>query len=127
MLPGTYVLRDDLHLATPPPHPSEAPVHNPNPLATTISPPSAGTKLSLVALAPRVRGRLYVGPIGGNVFTGVTVDSVELRGPDDSLFVAVGRLTIHYSPRDLWDRRVVLERVEVDRPVLRLAQAEGGR
>jgi hypothetical protein len=49
---GTYVLRDDLHLATPPPHPSEAPVHNPNPLATTILPPSAGTKLSLAVLAP---------------------------------------------------------------------------
>ncbi|KAF1850346.1 WD40 repeat-like protein [Cucurbitaria berberidis CBS 394.84] len=50
---GTYVLRDDLHLATPPPHPSEAPVHNPNPLATTISPPTRGTNLSIVALAPR--------------------------------------------------------------------------
>lgn len=50
---GTYVLRDDLHLATPPPHPSEAPIHNPNPLATTISPPSTGTKLSLVVVAPR--------------------------------------------------------------------------
>ncbi|KZM24151.1 hypothetical protein ST47_g4683 [Ascochyta rabiei] len=50
---GTYLLRDDLHLATPPPHPSEAPVHNPNPLATTVSPPTQGTKLSLVALAPR--------------------------------------------------------------------------
>ncbi|OCK86637.1 uncharacterized protein K441DRAFT_35526 [Cenococcum geophilum 1.58] len=50
---GTYILRDDLHLATPPPHPSEAPIHNPNPLATTISPPTAGTKLSLLVLAPR--------------------------------------------------------------------------
>lgn len=50
---GTYILRDDLHLATPPPHPSEAPIHNPNPLATTISPPTAGTKLSLLILAPR--------------------------------------------------------------------------
>ncbi|RYN90559.1 putative catabolite repression protein [Alternaria tenuissima] len=50
---GPYVLRDAPPLATPPPHPSEAPVHNPNPLATTISPPTCGTKLSLVALAPR--------------------------------------------------------------------------
>ncbi|KAF2641179.1 WD40 repeat-like protein [Massarina eburnea CBS 473.64] len=50
---GTYVLRDDLYLATPPPHPSEAPIHNPNPLATTLSPPSAGTKLSLAVLSPR--------------------------------------------------------------------------
>ncbi|KAJ4350436.1 uncharacterized protein N0V89_009057 [Didymosphaeria variabile] len=50
---GTYILRDDLHLATPPPHPSEAPVHNPNPLATTVNPPTAGTKLSIVVVAPR--------------------------------------------------------------------------
>lgn len=50
---GTYVLRDDLHLATPPPHPSDAPIPNNNPLATTIGPPSAGTKLSLTILAPR--------------------------------------------------------------------------
>ncbi|KAL1388623.1 WD40-repeat-containing domain protein [Phyllosticta capitalensis] len=50
---GTYVLRDSLHLATPPPHPSEAPVQNPNPLATTPSPPTAGTKLSLTILTPR--------------------------------------------------------------------------
>ncbi|KAF2472563.1 WD40 repeat-like protein [Lindgomyces ingoldianus] len=58
---GTYVLRDDLHLATPPPHPSEAPVHNPNPLATTVSPPTAGTKLSVVVIAPRQQSyqRLY--------------------------------------------------------------------
>lgn len=50
---GTYALRDDLHLATPPPHPSEAPVTNPNPLATTVGPPTAGTKLSIVSLASR--------------------------------------------------------------------------
>lgn len=50
---GTYVLRDDLHLATPPPHPSDAPQPNNNPLATTIGPPTAGTKLSIAAIAPR--------------------------------------------------------------------------
>lgn len=50
---GTYVLRDDLHLATPPPHPSEAPIPLNNPLATTVGPPTAGTKLSITILAPR--------------------------------------------------------------------------
>ncbi|KAF2802510.1 WD40 repeat-like protein [Mytilinidion resinicola] len=50
---GTYVLKDALLLATPPPHPSEAPIHNNNPLATTLSPPTAGTKLSVLVLAPR--------------------------------------------------------------------------
>ncbi|OAP55266.1 hypothetical protein AYL99_10239 [Fonsecaea erecta] len=50
---GTYVLRDDLQLATPPPHPSEAPVVNPNPLATSVTPPTSGVKLSLVSLSPK--------------------------------------------------------------------------
>lgn len=50
---GTYILKEDLHLATPPPHPSEAPVVNPNPLATTPQPATAGTKLSLLSLSSR--------------------------------------------------------------------------
>lgn len=45
---GTYELVDDLHLATPPPHPSEAPIVNPNPLATVPNPPTSGVKLSLI-------------------------------------------------------------------------------
>ncbi|KAK3303514.1 WD40-repeat-containing domain protein, partial [Chaetomium strumarium] len=47
---GLYVLKEDLHLATPPPHPSEAPVVNPNPLATAPQPATAGTRLSLINL-----------------------------------------------------------------------------
>ncbi|KAF2718423.1 WD40 repeat-like protein [Polychaeton citri CBS 116435] len=50
---GTYVLKDDLHLATPPPHPSDAPQPNNNPLATKIDPPSAGTRLSTALLSSR--------------------------------------------------------------------------
>ncbi|KAL2862655.1 WD40 repeat domain-containing protein [Aspergillus lucknowensis] len=50
---GTYQLLDDLHLATPPPHPSEAPVINPNPLATVPAPPTSGVKLSLVSIGSR--------------------------------------------------------------------------
>lgn len=50
---GTYTLKDDLLLATPPPHPSEAPIINPNPLATVPNPPTSGVKLSLVSLDHR--------------------------------------------------------------------------
>ncbi|KAL2378442.1 hypothetical protein RJZ90_005998 [Blastomyces dermatitidis] len=50
---GTYVLRDDLLLATPPPHPSEAPITSTNPLATVVHPPTCGVKLSLVVVQPR--------------------------------------------------------------------------
>ena len=47
------MLKEDLHLATPPPHPSEPPVGNPNPLATTPQPATAGTKVSLLSLSTR--------------------------------------------------------------------------
>lgn len=50
---GVYTLKDDLHLATPPPHPSDAPQPNHNPLATTIPPPTAGVKVTIAVLAPR--------------------------------------------------------------------------
>ncbi|KAI1196977.1 WD40-repeat-containing domain protein [Nemania serpens] len=50
---GTYVLKEDLLLATPPPHPSEAPVINPNPLATNPQPASTGTKVSLLGFDSR--------------------------------------------------------------------------
>ncbi|KAI9743000.1 MAG: hypothetical protein M1818_003295 [Claussenomyces sp. TS43310] len=50
---GTYLLKDDMQLATPPPHPSDAPILNPNPLATTPQPASAGTKVSLLSLSSK--------------------------------------------------------------------------
>jgi len=50
---GTYVLQDNLHLATPPPHPQDAPVLSSNPLATTTTPPKASIKLSICISTPR--------------------------------------------------------------------------
>lgn len=47
---GTYVLKEDILLAIPQPHPTEAPVVNLNPLSTAPQPTVAGTKLSLVAI-----------------------------------------------------------------------------
>lgn len=47
---GTYTLREEIYLATPPPHPLETPVVNNNPLATTSLPATAGTKLSVLSL-----------------------------------------------------------------------------
>ncbi|CAD6449317.1 283266b4-bbac-4ae6-b9bb-bf0865ba98e9 [Sclerotinia trifoliorum] len=50
---GTYLLQDDLHLATPPPHPSETPNLNPNPLSTAPQAATAGTKLSLLSFSTK--------------------------------------------------------------------------
>lgn len=71
---GTYTLKDDLYLATPPPHPSDAPQPNNNPLATTIGPPTAGVKLSIAVLAPRK-------PPSQNLFRTVTGQSTHSNIP----------------------------------------------
>ncbi|KAM5487311.1 hypothetical protein McanCB56680_001000 [Microsporum canis] len=69
---------DDVHLATPPPHPSEPPVINPNPLATGPTPPTVGVKLSLVTLKQHRSGaQLYK----TNTRTSVTSD---LRSVNES-------------------------------------------
>lgn len=47
-LSGTYHLHDDLVLATPPPHPTEAPITSQNPLSTTPTPPTCGVKITPV-------------------------------------------------------------------------------
>ena len=48
-------MRDDFQLATPPPHPSEAPAVSNNPLSTVIAPPTQGVKLTLV-ITSRTKG-----------------------------------------------------------------------
>ncbi|KAL1841663.1 hypothetical protein VTJ49DRAFT_6769 [Mycothermus thermophilus] len=83
---GLYVLKEDLHLATPPPHPSEAPVINPNPLSTAPQPATAGTKLTLLnldvnPLAPAVRtGSRSEGTLGsGQDHTDEAQSSTDAR------------------------------------------------
>lgn len=74
---GTYVLKEDLHLATPPPHPSEAPVVNPNPLATDPKPATAGTKMSILSLETRPAPFFYKGPSATTLSLGGTTSIQE--------------------------------------------------
>lgn len=60
---GTYDLKDDILLATPPPHPSDAPIVNPNPLATGPTPPTSGVKVSLVSLDPRKKPPTFLAAV----------------------------------------------------------------
>jgi translocation and assembly module TamB len=66
------------------------------------------------------RGSMYIGSIGGNLFTGVAIDSLELRDEEDSLFVATGPVSLRFDPRDVLDKRLRLSYVEVVRPVVNL-------
>ena len=69
---GTYVLRDSIHLVTPPPHPHETIPANPNPLASTLTSATSGVKLSLCIVSPR-----KASPHIHNVGTGSVRSSIE--------------------------------------------------
>ena len=71
-LVGTYVLRDSIHLVTPPAHPHETTPANPNPLASTLTSATSGVKLSLCIVSPR-----KASPPIHNVSTGSVRSSVE--------------------------------------------------
>ncbi len=62
-----------------------------------------------------IQGTLYIGRISGSIFTGMTIDSLEIRDKNDSLFVAVARLQMEYDPRDLLDKRVLFRNVRMSR------------
>jgi hypothetical protein len=85
---GTYILKEDLHLATPPPHPSEAPIINPNPLATTPQPATAGTKISLLnfssrALIPQTLYKIDTNRSGTGVNSSIQEHPSEGRASGD--------------------------------------------
>ncbi|HEY2026681.1 MAG TPA: translocation/assembly module TamB domain-containing protein, partial [Gemmatimonadaceae bacterium] len=75
-------------------------------------------------VASSMKGKLRLGHMRGNFFTGVTIDSLELRDDEDSLFVATGPIHLEYDPRDLVDRRLHFSKVEVEHPVVVMRQHE---
>src|SRR5215210_5606428 len=77
-------------------------------------------------LEGRVKGKVYIGHMSGGFFNGVTIDSVEIRDDEDSVFFASGRIRVEYDPRDLFDRRILLSHLEVQRPLVHLRQHENG-
>ncbi len=83
-----------------------------------------GRALIMDALVPTLSaalpGKLYVGKVGGTLFTDVTIDSLDIRTPDGTPFLSTGPIRITYDPRDLLDRRIILKSLEVERPVVTL-------
>ena len=77
-------------------------------------------------LEGRVKGKVYIGHMSGGFFNGVTIDSVEIRDDEDSVFFASGPIRVEYDARDLFDRRVLLSHLDAQRPVVHLRQHENG-
>src|SRR5881397_1535799 len=77
-------------------------------------------------LEGKVKGKVYLGRISGGLLSRVTIDSVEIRDDEDSVFFASGPITVAYDPRDLLDRRILLSHLEAEHPYLHLRQHENG-
>src|ERR671933_403897 len=78
-------------------------------------------------ITSRIRGgKLHLGQLSGNLFTGLTIDSIGIRDADDSLFLSTGKTTLVYDPRDLLDRRISIQRLEVEHPFVHIKQYENG-
>jgi hypothetical protein len=80
----------------------------------------------LTMLEGNVKGKVYIGHMSGGFFTGVTIDSVEIKDDEDSVFFASGPITVEYDPRDLFDRRILLSHLEAEHPVVHLRQHANG-
>ncbi|MEA2764479.1 MAG: translocation and assembly module TamB, partial [Gemmatimonadaceae bacterium] len=77
-------------------------------------------------LAGQVKGKVYIGRMSGGFFNGVTIDSLEIRDDEDSVFIASGPIRVSYDPRDLFDRRILLSNLQAQHPVVHLRQHENG-
>ena len=72
------------------------------------------------ALGAATRGKIHIGALGGSFFTGLTIDSLEFREPNDSIFLAAGPIRVTYDPRDIVDGMIVLRSLDVQHPFVRL-------
>ena len=72
------------------------------------------------ALERVTRGKIHVGALSGNFLTDLTIDSLELREPNDSLFLATGPVHVTFDPRDIVDGVIFLRSLDVQHPFMRL-------
>ena len=79
-----------------------------------------GVAYALGLVNKAIQGRLYIGRVTGSIFTGMMIDTIEIRDKNDSLFVAAARVSLEYDPRDLVDRRLLLRRVRIGNATLNI-------
>src|ERR1700722_16539833 len=76
---------------------------------------------SLMAELPGViHGHVYIGRLGGNLFSTLTIDSLDIRDREGEIFVATGPLAVRYDLRDIVDQRIAIQHVDVAHPTVQL-------
>ena len=71
-------------------------------------------------------GAVHIGRISGSLLTGLTLDTIAVRDADGQLVFSAGRTTVQYDPRDVLDRRLLIQRLDIDHPYLHLVQDDDG-
>ena len=78
-------------------------------------------------VASKIRGgSIYIGHLGGNFLTYVTIDSLAIRDKRGELLASTGKTTCTYDPRDLIDSRVFVRRCFIEHPYVHLIQHANG-
>jgi translocation and assembly module TamB len=72
-------------------------------------------------------GRVYIGTLHGSLFSNPSVDTLEIRDADDSVLVATGPVTLEFDALDLFNKRIVIRRLTVERPFVHLRHNSKGK
>ena len=83
-------------------------------------------RLAQAQLSRSIEGTFHLGTLSGSFLTDLRVDSIEIRDPGDSVFLASGPIRLTYDPRDLIDGRIFIRTVEVERPKAIMRRAFDG-
>jgi translocation and assembly module TamB len=71
-------------------------------------------------------GSFYIGHLGGNFITNVTVDSIAIRDKRGELLASTGPVSLTFNPRDLIDSRIFITRATIEHPYVHLIEHESG-
>lgn len=66
-------------------------------------------------LAHGITGRLHLGRLSGSFLTDLSIDSLQITDPDDSVFIAIGPTRVTYDPRDILDGRIIVRSLAMAR------------
>jgi translocation and assembly module TamB len=66
-------------------------------------------------LARGVKGKVHLGKLSGSFLTDLSIDSLQITDPDDSVFIALGAMRFTYDPRDIFDGRIIVRSAELER------------
>src|SRR5271156_4274349 len=83
-------------------------------------------RVLMAELPAVIHGHVYIGRLGGNLFSSLTVDSVDIRDRQGEIFVATGPLSVRYDIRDFIDQRIAIQDVDVAHPVVQLIHYPAG-